>query len=118
MSKHKYYLESDGIGICLRSIETDENVKDKEGKILCPTDKPALADYDFVRQNSEMMLGKVLTVIDASVIDGKQNKAVKDIIKNEFYENYSYLCEAMIGRKVVGEMSNLSDDLVIIQEKE
>ncbi len=37
------------------------------------------------------MLGKTLTVIDGAVLDERQNKAVKDMIRNHYVELYSSL---------------------------
>lgn len=33
-----------------------------------------------------LRLGKVLTIIDAVIMDKDQNKAVKDLVRNAFYE--------------------------------
>lgn len=38
------------------------------------------------------LMGKVLTVIDASV-EGEKNKAMKDIIRNEFYSKHGWFAE-------------------------
>lgn len=38
--------------------------------------------YDLER----LRLGKVLTIIDAVIIDKDQQKAVKDLVRNSFYE--------------------------------
>ncbi len=35
------------------------------------------------------LLGRVLTIIDASISDIEQKKAVKDLIKEEIWGNYS-----------------------------
>ena len=39
-------------------------------------------------RNSEMdfRMGKVLTIVDALIEEGKQNKAAKDVIRSAFYE--------------------------------
>ena len=31
------------------------------------------------------LLGKVLTIVDGAIVDEKQNKAIKDLLKGEFY---------------------------------
>lgn len=46
----------------------------------------------LIRENVEHLMGKVLTIIDASVL-GEQNKAVKDLIKNSFYQKQDWFVE-------------------------
>lgn len=45
----------------------------------------------YVQDKLRIMVGKTLTVIDAAITDPKQNKATKDIIKQEYYR----LCSAV-----------------------
>lgn len=47
-----------------------------------------LATYSYVHSKVSRVVGQVLTVIDASIIDPKQNKAMKDLIRgivSDFY---------------------------------
>lgn len=37
------------------------------------------------------LMGKVLTIIDASISEKQQNKAMKDLIKNEFYSKLDWI---------------------------
>lgn len=41
--------------------------------------------YDFIEEQFRILAGKVLTIIDASIPDQRQNKCLKDIIRAEFY---------------------------------
>lgn len=43
------------------------------------------------------LLGRVLTIIDASIIEPKQNKSVKDLIKGEFIDDMSLITEKVCG---------------------
>ncbi len=44
---------------------------------------------DLWREDKDYFLGRTLTIIDASIQDREQRKAIKDLIKNAFYElNY------------------------------
>lgn len=44
-----------------------------------------LLRYPLINQEISGLLGKVLTVIDASIADPVQNKAVKDIVREHFF---------------------------------
>lgn len=68
-----------------------------------------LVDYDFVQNEMNHMLGEVLTVIDASVT-GAQNKAVKDIVKGIFVDEYCKLTELMHTKETFEEMTTIDDD--------
>jgi len=65
------------------------------------------------------LMGKVLTVIDASIVDEKQNKALKDVIKVMFREKQDEFTYSLL-REVKGivdsnhysfMMENLSESL-------
>jgi len=55
-----------------------------------------LADYKYIQKLLRRVSGKVLTIIDASIQDRQQNKAVKDLIRNEisdlFVDTSTALC--------------------------
>lgn len=81
-----------------------------------------LADYAYIQQILKKMLGKVLTVIDASVPEGRQNKSIKDIIRNEFIGEYVHLSEqlqdnALIQEDVDAYTQNMSDEEIADLEK-
>lgn len=46
----------------------------------------------FVNDNLSHLLGRVLTVVDASIV-GEQNKAIKDLLRREFSNKQSWFCE-------------------------
>ncbi|MFA6201434.1 MAG: hypothetical protein WC679_13615, partial [Bacteroidales bacterium] len=50
-----------------------------------------LTDYNFIQYRLGSMLGRILTIIDASIADGRQNKAIKDLIKSKFVDEYAEL---------------------------
>ncbi len=39
------------------------------------------------REDKKIFLGQVLTIIDASISDKQQRKAIKDLIQDKFYDN-------------------------------
>jgi len=49
---------------------------------------------ELVVSNLSDLLGKVLTVIDASLPDSTQNKSIKDLIKNEFGRKQDWFYES------------------------
>lgn len=106
MSKYTFYWSSVGKGYVTKSVLDDVKFnKVQKGD--------ALADYGFIQSQFRSMLGKVLTVIDAAIIDPKQNKAIKDIIRNEFIDEYVHLSELMapIDQDAVDEMTeNMSEE--------
>lgn len=48
-------------------------------------------DYSVVCNQIKRLLGQVLTVIDASYTNERQLKAIKDIVRNHFSNELSYL---------------------------
>ncbi len=106
--KYKHYWSSYDGGCIVRSIEDDLNVPPNPSTI---TKGEKLADYSFIQSNLRNMLGRVLTVIDASIIEPRQNKAVKDIIRNEFIDEYQNLSDMLVTPEVIDSMMpDLSDE--------
>lgn len=68
-----------------------------------------LTDYNLIQEEFNHVLGEVLTVIDASVI-GQQNKAIKDIIKSIFIQEFIKLTEILHSKESIEEMSTLTDE--------
>lgn len=62
-----------------------------------------LVDYAFVQTKMNNLLGRVLTIIDASIHGEKSNKAVKDLIKGEFISDYAELSELLHDRAEMQE---------------
>lgn len=60
-------------------------------------DDAKLADYVFISEEMRKMLGRVLTVIDAAIVDNRQNKAVKDTIRGHFTDEYAQLTDMLMG---------------------
>lgn len=56
-------------------------VTDEESNLYCSA---ALSVVD-TEYGMNYLLGNVLTIVDASIIDPVQRKAVKDLIKNKFH---------------------------------
>lgn len=64
------------------------------------TPQPIKDQYcDIVVFHFRRLAGKVLTVIDASIADAKQNKAMKDLLKKAFSEQISDVREYFGSKK-------------------
>lgn len=67
-----------------------------ESFVIIEEDKERAVRFDRLLNDLKDLAGKVLTVIDASISDEKQNKAIKDLIKSNFaktigrYENICF----------------------------
>ena len=55
------------------------------GDVSSPSNNNRL-DYDYIEGCIKRLAGKILTIIDGAIVIEKQNKAVKDQIKNEIKE--------------------------------
>lgn len=49
----------------------------------------------WVCDQLRFLLGRVLTIIDASIADPRQNKAIKDVIKGEFIDKLSHVSDVL-----------------------
>lgn len=53
--------------------------------------------YAAIERHTKHILGKALTLIDASIPDREQRKAMKDLMRQQFYGELKYACEAYTG---------------------
>ena len=68
-----------------------------------------LVTYEFVQNRMSKLLGRVLTIMDASIIDKSQNKAVKDIIKTIFVDEYVELTDMLYDKNsLISQCENVS----------
>lgn len=49
----------------------------------------------WVCDQLRFLLGRVLTVIDASIADPRQNKAIKDVLKGEFINKLAHVSDVL-----------------------
>jgi len=50
-----------------------------------------------VSSQIRFLAGRILTIIDASIKEEKQNKAIKDLIRNEVANTLSYITTLVLG---------------------
>lgn len=107
MSKYNKYITSENIGKYDRwtviDITTDEFIKEW-------SDSNKLADINFIQSRISDLLGKVLTVIDASIPEGKQNKCIKDLIRKDFMHEHEELTNLLIDKNELKEMIDGADE--------
>lgn len=105
MSKYTMYRASSGN---LVSIEKDNDLKIYK----------FLADYGFIKGNLTNLLGRILTIIDASISEKVQNKAVKDIIRGEFIDEYVHLSNSLCNQDEMDKLTkNFSDEEIEEMQK-
>lgn len=96
--------EKDFISYELRDVVTGENIApdviEKEG--LWKQNK--LVDHAFVMEQLRKIVGKTLTIIDASVVDKRQNKAMKDLVRNVVSDEMEHLAEMLVDQREMQEM--------------
>lgn len=73
----------------------------KDGNLCFPVEK----NYEAIEQDIKCLTGKVLTIIDGAIVNEKQNKAVKDQIKNEIrsllFTYQSHCSEGKAGHSIL-----------------
>ena len=68
-----------------------------------------LTTYDFIQKEMNHMLGDILTIIDASVPEGKQNKSIKDLIKNVYTNEYCRLTYELFSEEWMEKATDFSE---------
>tara|TARA_Y100000310_G_scaffold158420_1_gene157820 strand:- start:374 stop:703 length:330 start_codon:yes stop_codon:yes gene_type:complete len=60
-----------------------------------------LADYKFIERHLKSLSGKILTVIDAAIPEGKQNKSIKDLIRADFLNKFTEVQDLLIDKNLL-----------------
>ena len=68
-----------------------------EGKELATKLEEATLSLSGICSQINFLQGKILTIIDASISDKVQNKAIKDLIKTQFYEQMNWITKISTG---------------------
>jgi len=83
-------------------INEDETTYDWSGN--------KLADNAFIQARLKLLTGKILTIIDASIPEGKQNKCIKDLIRAVFVDEFTDVSELLYDEMGKFEEMRRSDD--------
>ena len=60
--------------------------------------------YEFLLDTMRKLMGRTLTLLDASIVDKTQNKAVKDVVRNIFSDEMEFATDWAWDQKVVDAM--------------
>lgn len=73
-----------------------------------------LADNFFIQSRLKGLTGKILTIIDASLPEGKQNKCIKDLIREVFMNEFGAISELLDDQKGIYEQveRSLNNDAI------
>ena len=63
--------------------------KEHKNHYIIPEDEDPVS-YSGIEANTRELAGKILTIIDASISDERQNKSIKDLIKKEIRQYLFY----------------------------
>ena len=55
--------------------------------------KDKVLSLDCISTQLQFLLGEILTIVDASVVDSTQRKAVKDLVKSKFYSRNDWFIQ-------------------------
>jgi hypothetical protein len=47
----------------------------------------------LIHENLDHLLGEILTIVDASIVDGTQRTAIKDLVKDKFSKKHDWFSE-------------------------
>lgn len=75
-------------------------------------------DCDAIHSQVNFLQGKVLTIVEASISDKEQRKAVKDLIKSSFSDQLTWirqLCYPEIRMMTTNEAQSIVEDFDEIQ---
>ena len=68
----------------LDTIEGIDKINSLQKQVYEYDDYCKIINYYYIEDNFRNLSGKILTIIDASISEERQNKCVKDLIKAEF----------------------------------
>lgn len=70
----------------------------------------SVADHSFVLNTLKGISGRMLTLVEASVADKEQRKALKDIVKIIFSEEMNHVEATMFSRKYLDELCSFAEE--------
>ncbi len=64
--------------------------------------------HSFLMDSFRKIMGRTLTLIDASIHDKQQNKAMKDIVRNIFSDEMEFAAQFAFDQEKLDKMANAS----------
>ncbi len=62
--------------------------------------------HGFIMDSFRKIMGRTLTIIDASIVDKQQNKAMKDLLRAVFSDEMEFVADMVFDQKEMSEMAN------------
>ncbi len=59
------------------------------------------ADYSLIEMRLKGLAGRILTIVDAAIPPGKQNKSVKDLIRGKLMDEYQFYGEMLFDQEAL-----------------
>lgn len=84
------------------------NVQDS--KCPSPMKGEKLATHGFVQDVLRKVMGETLTIIDASVVDVRQNKAMKDLLRKCISDQMEFIADMMYDQNVLSKLATEAYD--------
>jgi len=111
---NKYIIANDGdtnetIEYSIVDIKTDEKIDDWSG------DK--LVTYSFIEKGLKSLTGRILTIIDASIPSGTQNKCIKDLIRKEFMCEFEKTADLIFDQSALQRSVNGVGEFQVVDAK-
>ena len=111
---YKKYVSGDKQGNVMSynvaEINTSKETDDWSGE--------KLADYRFIEVNLKGLSGRILTIVDASIPEGKQNKCVKDLVRKEFLNEFSKIADLLYDKKEMDRCVEEVGEYELVSAKE
>lgn len=63
-----------------------------------------LLSHSFIMDTMRKLMGRTLTIIDASIVDREQKKAIKDLIRQTYSDEMGFATEWAFDQKVMDNM--------------
>jgi hypothetical protein len=78
---------------------------------FAPSFGEALITHKFLMDSFRKLMGQTLTIIDASIVERQQNKAIKDLIRNVFSDEMAFSSSICFDQKQFDKfIENLTDE--------
>jgi hypothetical protein len=68
------------------------------------------ADHTFVLEVLKRISGQMLTLVEASISDKEQRKALKDVVKGFFSEEMNHVSELMYSKEYMEELCQYAEE--------
>lgn len=66
------------------------------------------ADWTLIEYRLKGLTGRILTVVDAAIPQGKQNKSIKDLIRSHIMDEYMYFTGELFDQEELNRKANES----------